>query len=474
MKLLRYFILNVSLFALTSAAMAQSDPVVMTIDGKDVKLSEFAYSFKKNNSEGVIDRKTVEEYVPLFVNFKLKVAAAEDAGYDTLASMRSDLASYKEEMLLPTLRYEPFIEQQARITYDNTAKRFGDADVMVASHILVLMSPNATAAEQTAAKARIDSIYQALQGGADFAELARKCSDDKASAVRGGSLGQFGKGMMIPDFENAVFAMQKGDVSAPVKTTVGWHIIRLEDRHPFGTYEYHHDNIIKFLEENGIREASAKYMIDSLARAEGVEREVVVDRLFKQLTAKDEEQRNLAQEYYDGSLMYEICKKEIWDPADADSIGRESYFKKNKKQYKWSSPRYRGIIIYAKDQATADAALKLLKKEKNYKQWEKLLSQTFNTDSVKNVVTAQGLFTQGLDPTVDALAFKQSTEVKKLTNYPVAVTYGKMLKKPESIDDVIGEVKNDYRMAKEQQWVDTLRKKYTYSVNNDVLKQLEN
>ena len=262
MKLLRYFILNVSLFALTSAAMAQSDPVVMTIDGKDVKLSEFAYSFKKNNSEGVIDRKTVEEYVPLFVNFKLKVAAAEDAGYDTLASMRSDLASYKEEMLLPTLRYEPFIEQQARITYDNTAKRFGDADVMVASHILVLMSPNATAAEQTAAKARIDSIYQALQGGADFAELARKCSDDKASAVRGGSLGQFGKGMMIPDFENAVFAMQKGDVSAPVKTTVGWHIIRLEDRHPFGTYEYHHDNIIKFLEENGIREASAKYMID--------------------------------------------------------------------------------------------------------------------------------------------------------------------------------------------------------------------
>ena len=64
--------------------------------------------------------------------------------------------------------------------------------------------------------------------------------------------------------------------------------------------------------------------------------------------------------------------------------------------------------------------------------------------------------------------------MKKLTNYPVAVTYGKMLKKPESIDDVMGEVKNDYRMAKEQQWVDTLRKKYTYSVNNDVLKQLEN
>ena len=135
--------------------LAQTDPVIMTVAGKQVQRSEFEYSFKKNNSDGVIDRKTVEEYVPLFVNFKLKVAAAEEARYDTLTSMRNDLQSYREEMLLPTLSDPDYVETMARKVYDNTAARFGGDDILEASHILVLMRQDATTEQQVAAKTRL-------------------------------------------------------------------------------------------------------------------------------------------------------------------------------------------------------------------------------------------------------------------------------------------------------------------------------
>ena len=212
------------IFALAAncmSALAQSDPVLMTINGKDVTRSEFEYSYNKNNSDGVIDKKSIEEYVPLFIDFKLKVAAAEDARYDTITSIQKELRGYKEQMVLPTIIDKDFIERQARETYDNTAARFEGEDLLNASHILVRMSPNATADQQAKAKVRIDSIYAALQAGADFAELARKCSEDPGSGPKGGALGQFGKGMMIPDFEKAAYAMKVHRCSIQERRTTG-------------------------------------------------------------------------------------------------------------------------------------------------------------------------------------------------------------------------------------------------------------
>ncbi len=473
MKLLRFFILNVSLCTLLMAVQAQTDPVVMTVNGKDVSLSEFEYSFNKNNSEGVIDRKSVEEYVPLFINFKLKVAAAEDARYDTLTSMIKDINSYREQMLLPTLEDPDFIEQAARTTYDNTAAFYAGHDILTASHILVLMRQDATAMQQSAAKERIDSIYQVLLDGADFATVAKECSDDKASAVNGGSLGQFGKGQMIPDFEEAAYTLQPGQMSRPVKTTVGWHIIRLEDRHPFEPYEYHRQNIINFLEQRGIREAAANHLVDSLARQQNVSRDEMIKRLFNQMIANDAEARFLAQEYYDGSLMFEISKNEIWDPAAADEAGQEQYFALHKKQYTWDAPRFKGAIIYAKDQATIDAAKRLLKKQKDVTKWEQILNETFNTDSANTVRIERGVYAQGDNANVDVLAFAKQGSTKPLKGFEAVGVYGKQIKKPETAADVKGQLANDYRVAKEQEWVEALRRKYSFTVNEDVLKQVK-
>ena len=154
-------ILGASLMMGLTAVAQTTDPVIMKINGKNITKSEFEYSFNKNNSDGVIDKKTVEEYVPLYVDFKLKVAEAESQRLDTLSAIRKELDGYKEQMVVPTIVDSAYIEREARATYEQTAARFEGQDLLTASHILVLMRQDATAEQQAAAKVRIDSIYDA-------------------------------------------------------------------------------------------------------------------------------------------------------------------------------------------------------------------------------------------------------------------------------------------------------------------------
>jgi len=445
------------------------DPVLMVINGHEITRGEFEYSYNKNNAEGVLDKKSVKDYVPLFVNFKLKVEAAKEAGIDTVGDLRREINGYREQMVLSNLVDSDYIERKAEETYLQTAARFAGQDMLKASHILVLMRQDADAATQARAKARIDSIYAVLQGGADFAEVARRCSDDKGSAVRGGQLGQFGKGMMIPDFEAAAYSLQAGEMSAPVKSTVGWHIIKVEERHPFEPYEYHREAIMKFLEKRGIREASAQVLIDSMARTQHLSREVVVENYLKDMMEKDAEQRYLAQEYYDGTLMYEISKTHVWDPAAKDKEGMKRYFELNRAKYDWDSPRFRGIVIHAKTRAALKRA-KQLTKGQSQQNWVSAIMKGLNTDSVKLVRVEQGIYVKGQNKAVDELVFKDKTVKFTPTKaYPYVAKMGKKLKKPETYEDVVGQVTTDYQKQKEQEWVDGLRKQYSVYVDENVL-----
>ena len=460
-----------------SAVAQTNDPVVMKINGKSITKSEFEYSFKKNNSDGVIDKKTVEEYVPLYVDFKLKVAEAESQRIDTLSAIRKELDGYKEQMVVPTIVDNAYIEREARRTYDQTASRFEGQDLLTASHILVLMRQDATAEQQAQAKVRIDSIYNVLKAVPQaqlkekFAELAKEKSDDKGSAQRGGALGQFGKGMMIPDFENAAYALKAGEMSAPVKSTVGWHIIYMEERHPFEPFEFHHDNIIKFLEQRGIKEASANAYLDSVANERNITRAELVDELHKQMMEKDSDVKNLSQEYYDGTLMYEVTKKDVWDKAQANTAGQEAYFKAHKKDYTWDAPRFCGVVIHTKDAATMAKVKKLLKGVAE-EDWAKT-AVSLNNDSVKVVRVERGIFKQGDNANVDKLVFGQKTEMKPMTGYPVTDIWGKKAKAPRTMKDVKGQVVTDFQNEQEKRWVEGLRKKFAVEVYDDVVKTVK-
>ena len=145
---------------LSTAAIAQtSDPIVMTVAGVDVLRSEFEYSYNKNNTDGVIDKKSVDEYVDLFINYKLKVQAALDARIDTTAAFRSEFAQYRDQQVLPTFVTDDDMLVEAKKVYDQTVESIGPDGLVMASHILILIPQKATQEQQDEAKCRIDSVY---------------------------------------------------------------------------------------------------------------------------------------------------------------------------------------------------------------------------------------------------------------------------------------------------------------------------
>ena len=216
-----------SALALTAAAQT-TDPVIMTINGKPVTRGEFEYSyFKNSNVEGAIEQKSVAEYVDMFINYKLKVAAAEAAHMDTLSSFRREFLQYRDMQLTPYMVDQAFIDSVAHSIYDNTAKKLNGKDMIRVAHIMLMFKQNATDSEKNAIAQRADSIYNALRAGGDFASLAKTYSQDKQSAVRGGELPWMGPGMTFESFEKAAYALQVGEYCAPVETPMGYHIIKM-------------------------------------------------------------------------------------------------------------------------------------------------------------------------------------------------------------------------------------------------------
>lgn len=466
-----------SLFGSQAMAQAQQDdPVLMVVNGQNVLRSEFEYSYNKNNSEGVIDKKSVGEYVDLFVNYKLKVAAALDAKYDTLTSFREEFAQYRDQQVMPAMVTDGDMLQEARNIYDNTVKNIGPDGLIQTAHILLRLDQQATSEELAAAKVRIDSIYNALKAGADFAELAKKVSQDPGSARQGGLLPFVQRGQLVKEYEDAAFALKEGEMSPVVQSPYGYHIILMKGRKMMEPFEFHKESILKFMEQRGIRDRLAKVKVDTMiSQSNGqLTSSAIMERKADELSATDSELKNLIREYYEGLLLYEISNKLVWDKAAKDEAGLEEYFRQNKKKYAWDMPRFKGIAYHVKEQADVKGVQNCVKKLK-FDQWAEALRKTFNGDSIIRIRVEKGIFRKGDNALVDSVIFKKDTTVAKLKDYPIDAVYGKVLKKgPEDYTDVRGLVVADYQDQLEREWVATLRRKYTFTVNDDVLKTVNN
>ena len=120
-------------------------------------------------------------------------------------------------------------KEQLRQRYETQKLNFRTAEERKASHILISAASSASDQEVSAAKIKIEALLQRINGGEDFAEMAKAESQDPGSAKKGGDLGFFGLGVMDKAFEEATFALEKGEVSAVVRSAFGFHIIKLED-----------------------------------------------------------------------------------------------------------------------------------------------------------------------------------------------------------------------------------------------------
>ena len=443
----------------------------MRINGKPVPRSEFEYNYNKNNTDGVIDKKSVEEYADLFINYKLKVEAAIDAKLDTLSSYKQEYRTYRDQQLRPLLVTPEAEEQEVRNYYDQMLAQLEGKQLLELAHIFVHMPQQSDATAQAAAKARIDSIYAELTAGKDFAQLASEASDDRGTAARGGIIGWIGPHQLLKEIEDKAYTMTTGEVAEPMLSTVGWHILKLMDQKPLEPYDTLAPRIRQFLEARGMRDRLATQAADSLSSATGKTVEQGMDEQAERVAAEDEELRYLFQEYHDGLLLFEVCQRQVWEPAAKDTAALENYFKKNKKVYAYTKPHFAGALLQAVDNNVLKRAVKTLKGCKDEDQWANMVKKQFNADSVQ-VRFERRVFEQGENAMVDSLAFgvKQG-KTRPAKKYPAVAVVGRKLKKgPQRWTDVGPQVVTDYQAVKEQEFVEALRRRYKFEVYKDVLK----
>ncbi len=473
-----FYILSLLLGVFCSSLSAQEDdPVVMRINGKDVLRSEFEYNFNKNNTDGVIDKKSVEEYTELFINYKLKVEAALDAHFDTLTSYQKEFRTYRDQQIRPLLVTPEAEEAEVRAYYDNMLQQLEGKELIQPAHIFVREVQQSTAEQQGAAKARIDSINGLITRGDDFAVVAAQCSEDPGTAQRGGIIGWIGPHQLLKELEDAAYALQVGEVSAPIHSTVGWHIIKLMDSKPLEPYDTLAPRILQFLEARGMKDKVAGAIVDSLSRASNGQKTVeqVLDEEAERLSAQDNELKYLIQEYHDGLLLFEICQRQVWEPAAKDTAALISYFKENKKAYSFDKPHFTGALLQAQSRAILKQVRKALKKEKDENRWADIVKTQFNKDSIQ-VRFERRMFVQGDNPLVDSLAFKVREGKTRLNaHYPSVAVVGRKLKKgPKYWYDVSAQVVTDYQAVKEREFVEGLRKRYSVELFHEALATVNN
>ena len=459
------------LLASTTALAQVTDPVLMRVNGKAVTRSEFEYAFNKNNTNLAGEGQTVEEYLPMYVDFKLKVAEAEALHLDTLSSFKEeyerDRSMLAENYLVDTC----YINDEAYRVYAKDSATIGVDGFLEVAHIVFLAKQQAPAADIRLAKSRIDSAYAMLNEGKTFEDVAAHFKIP-AQAIRSFEIV---RGQVYPEFEQAAYALADGTYSAPFESPAGFHIVKRISSRPFGSFQEYKPAIINMLEQQNIREAARMKRGRDLALEFGggmtpQEALALEDSL---LESKYPEFGNLMREYYEGLLFFEVSTREVWNKVQDDEAGLAKYFKKNKKKYKFDAPRYRGAVIQANSRENLDRILEILDGF-SYEDYKSAIEANLPKDSARTVRVEVGIFAPGDNAWVDKMVFGQGEGGKLRRGFVAVETVGTVINAPETYKDVKGLVTADYQKYIEDKWVKSLRKKYKVKIDKNVLKTVNN
>ncbi|MBC5774022.1 peptidylprolyl isomerase [Pontibacter sp. KCTC 32443] len=202
------------------------EPAIATLGSEPLSTTEFKYVYEKNNggNQDAYTQQSVTDYLELYTNFKLKVLEAESRGLDTTTAFKRELEGYKEQLALPYLTENSVTDQLVREAYDRLKQEVN------ASHILITLDPDAAPQDTLAAYNRVMELRKRAQAGEDFAKLAKEHSQDPSAAENGGNLGYFTAMQMVYPFENAAYKTEPGQLSMPVRTRFGYHLIKVHDK----------------------------------------------------------------------------------------------------------------------------------------------------------------------------------------------------------------------------------------------------
>ncbi|WP_289874530.1 peptidylprolyl isomerase [Duncaniella muris] len=275
---------------LSASASKNADPVLMTINGKDVRQSEFEYLYHKNNLQQLAPQ-SIDEYIEMFIVYKLKVADAEAAGLHQTDAFTKEFNGYCAELSRPYLR-DSIVEK--RLVEEAYARMATSRKV---SHIMLPLG--STYDEKEANRMKLDSIRTAIvNGSADFGEMAVRYSSDRSARVNNGSMGYINVNSYPYPFEKTAWETPVGEISPVIEDApFGFHIIRVEDQRPNpGKVEARH--ILK--------------LTNGLSEEEGAAKKAQIDSIYNLLA--------------NGGDFDAIARAESEDPGSAANGGRLGWF----------------------------------------------------------------------------------------------------------------------------------------------------
>ena len=232
--------MTIAAMLLLAGAGAQTwphNPVVMEVGGQKIAKDEFMKDFMSTVGErlaakpGVTEaekRQALDEYVDLYATFRAKLKDAYSLGFDTMPNLLEELKTYRDELAAPYLIDSATLERILHEAYERNHYS------LRAAHILVMLSPDATPEDSLKAYKHIMGLRDRIMAGEDFfavsSEEVHRLQPDAPQRPNDGDLGYFTAFDMVYPFENAAYALKVGEVSMPVRTRFGYHIIKLLDK----------------------------------------------------------------------------------------------------------------------------------------------------------------------------------------------------------------------------------------------------
>jgi peptidyl-prolyl cis-trans isomerase SurA len=629
-KMKHTFLLFTAIFLLSGFLKAQDEIVLLTIGDHEVTKGEFERIYRKNNQNlyEESEAKTPKEYLDLFIDYKLKVIEAENLQMDTSQAFINELSGYREELAAPYLTDMKYDEAMVRDLYDRMTKEINASHILLrvpenatrteaqkvlerikkikqeieagkpfeeaakeysedpsaqqnggnlgfftafqmvapfenaafstpvgeisepvrtsfgyhlikvhesrenkgeikVAHIMKMFPQNQENFDKEALKKEIDSIYAELQNGADFAEMAKKHSDDKRSGMQGGEMPWFAAGRMIPEFSKPAFELENpGDITPPVETQFGYHIIKKIDSRPVASFEELKPEIESRIQRDPARSQSSRKIFveklkneynfsenkENLARLEKLPADSTINEnpaLFtidnktyyltdfqqflntenattgtyiqhynnwvqeeiialedSKLEEKYPDFRYLLKEYHDGILLFNIMEEKIWNFASQDTAGLKAFFEKNKGKYEWNQ-RFSGLIITCKNKNAREEAEKYFSAGMTKEEIEDVLNKEENQIEIE-----EGKWEEGTNEVIDYYVWNGS----KTGSFNPELTFirGDLIPpEPKTLEEARGLYISDYQNYLEEKWLKELRKKYKIKVNRKVLKTIE-
>ncbi|BDD00031.1 peptidylprolyl isomerase [Persicobacter psychrovividus] len=599
------------------ATKSDEQSPLLKVGDKTVSSDAFIYAFEKSNkiSDKPVTKEAVDEYLSSYIDFQRKVIAGEAAGIDTTQAFTKEYNQYIDQLAKPYLlsnqlndslvlaaynrskeevsashilikvaqnaspedtlkAYQKVMkikaEFEAGASFDTLAKKYSEdpsaqrnngylgyfstfqmvypfevaayatpvgevsapvrtqfgyhliypkarraarGQVKVA-HIMI-RTPQNSPEQVSAAENKIQVIYSMVKDGENWEALTRQFSDDPGSKNRGGELPWFGAGRMVPEFEKAAFSLKnKGEVCAPIKTTYGWHLVKLLDRKGVPPFEKMKEGIERKLRRAVADDQRKQMVVAKLAEKYQVKKVSDYDSLFKadssaalvsvqglpvyssslrqllaagntaehyqkwlqdtvfvmekaHLSEEHPEYGFLSQEYHDGMVLFEIMEKKVWGKASKDSLGLVNYYQENKSKYK-TAEQFDVVAFGAKDKALLSAVNTAMEGGMS-------VADISSDPAYKQIVTKNGQFSKQEFEVLNHLSNIVVGQVDSVTvdgwEWSVKIN-GVKAAEALPLEECRLKVMNDYQAKLEADWLSQLSKQYKVKVNKRELQKI--